>query len=200
MRIDILPIGQFEENSYVLHDRGHVLMIDPGRHPALIMKKIDKDETADAVVLTHGHCDHTGAADDIAEAYDCPIFLHPQDWILVQKNPYGRSYEQPIYRPLSELKEGKQTIGSFKVEIIHTPGHTAGSILLRYRDVLFTGDTLFAGDIGRTDLFSGSEEQMIDSLKMIASMSGDLTIYPGHGPQSTLQQENKTNPYLAQYL
>lgn len=199
MKIDILPIGQFEENSYVLHDHGHVLLIDPGRHPSLIMKQISKDEKVDAVVLTHGHCDHTGAADDVADAYDCPIYLHPQDWILTQKNPYGRSYEQPIYRPLTELKEGKMTVGSFNLEIISIPGHTAGSVLIRYRNALFTGDTLFAGDIGRTDLFLGSEEQMIGSLHKIASMSENLTVYPGHGPQSTLQQEKKTNPYLSQY-
>ena len=91
------------------------------------------------------------------------------------------------------------TVGSFNLEIISTPGHTAGSVMIRYRNALFTGDTLFAGDIGRTDLFSGSEEQMCESLKKIASMSENLTVYPGHGPQSTLQMEKKTNPYLSQY-
>jgi glyoxylase-like metal-dependent hydrolase (beta-lactamase superfamily II) len=88
------------------------------------------------------------------------------------------------------------TVGTFPLSVIATPGHTAGSVCVRFRSLLFTGDTLFAGDIGRTDLYSGDEEQMIETLKLFKDLPHDLRVLPGHGPASTIGRELKVNPYL----
>ncbi len=195
MKLDILPIGLYAENSYVLHHKKHVLLVDPGRFAQRIAEVIGKDETVDGIVLTHGHNDHTGAVDDLAEMYGCPVYIHPDDRILVDKNGYGHGYDAPIYAELTDLS-GEMMIGTFPVTVYHTPGHTAGSVCVRIRGAMFTGDTLFAGDIGRTDLFSGDEMQMLESLKFLATLPHDIQIFPGHGPSSTIAQELKTNMYL----
>lgn len=196
MKIDVLPIGLYGENSYVLHDHDHVLFIDPGRYAGAIAEKVSDKETVDAVVLTHGHEDHVGAVDDLCDHYHVPCYIHPLDKDLIDPRLQTGAYKMPVYHTPSFLTEGHLTIGTFDLTIHHTPGHTKGSVLIQYRNVLFTGDTLFAGDIGRTDLFGGSEEDMTASLKYISTLSDDLKVLPGHGPDSTIGQEKKTNAYL----
>ncbi len=197
MKIDTLPIGMFEENIYILHDHDHVLIIDPGKHADIIRKYIDTKETVDAVILTHGHSDHTGAADDIADLYSCPVYIHPDDRIMIEPGKGRvRSFEEPVYTSTTDLLPGKVRIGSFDLEVLHTPGHTKGCVMIRYRNILFSGDTLFAGSIGRTDLFGGDEEEMTESIRMILSLPNDLKVLPGHGPASTIGIEKRVNPYL----
>jgi glyoxylase-like metal-dependent hydrolase (beta-lactamase superfamily II) len=195
MNLDILPIGLYQENSYILHDNGHVLFIDPGRYAKEIMKHIKKDEIIDGIALTHGHEDHTGAVDDLAEAYQCPVYMHSADLDLTDPKQVGRGFDGPIYTKVSPLERIDQ-IGTFAIKVYHTPGHTAGSCCIQYRSLLFTGDTLFAGDIGRTDLYSGDEQEMLASLKMLKELPNDLQIYPGHGPASSMHEEKMCNPYL----
>ena len=131
MRLDILPIGQFEENSYVLHDNGHVLFVDPGRYYKKIMECVGKDEVVDGIVLTHGHSDHTGAVDDLCDVYNCPVFMDHHDLPLVSPSNAGHyGYSAPVYAPIHDLNEKQIKIGTFSLEIYHTPGHTDGSICL----------------------------------------------------------------------
>ncbi|MDO4415074.1 MAG: MBL fold metallo-hydrolase [Erysipelotrichaceae bacterium] len=196
MKIDTLPIGLYQENSYVLHDHDHVLIIDPGRYPKQIAACISKKETVDGIILTHGHEDHTGAADDLSDLYECEVCMSMKDFFLVDpKNPLGRGFDAPVWHEITDLK-GDMTIGTFKVNVIETPGHTIGSVCIRYRNLLFTGDTLFAGTIGRTDLESGNDAEMIASLKLLRELPHDLRILPGHGPASTIGNELKSNPYF----
>lgn len=197
MKIDVFPIGMYQENSYILRESNHILFIDPGRNADFLMRQLDPKDVVDGIVLTHGHSDHVGAVDDLADYYHCPIYIHENDQILISKST-GRldGVELPIYNPVLFFTLGNMQIGTFSLKIHHTPGHTAGSVLIQYRNVMFTGDTLFAQDIGRTDLFSGSEDQMLDSLSYIKTLPHDLVIYPGHGPRSTIAQELKKNPYL----
>jgi glyoxylase-like metal-dependent hydrolase (beta-lactamase superfamily II) len=195
MNLDILPIGLYQENSYVLHDQGHVLFIDPGRYAKEIMKCVKPEEKADGIILTHGHEDHTGAVDDLAEAYQCPVYMHSADMILTDPKETGRGFDGPVYSKIEPL-DTLTKAGSFSIKVYHTPGHTEGSCCIQIKNLLFTGDTLFASDIGRTDLFSGSEEEMMQSLILLKSLPGSLQIYPGHGPASTMAEEKMRNPYL----
>ena len=196
MKVEVLPIGLYGENSYVLHDNGHVLFVDPGRHAREIAKCVDDKETVDGILLTHGHEDHTGAADDLADMFDCKIYMDLKDHILVDPKNSGRyGYDAPIYHEISDLKE-EMTIGAFRIRVYETPGHTAGSVCIQYRNILFTGDTLFAADIGRTDLYSGSEEEMFASLLKLKQLPHDLHVLPGHGPATTIGDEIKRNPYM----
>lgn len=198
MKIDILPIGMYGENSYVLHDKKEVLLIDPGAYPKEILKHIGRDEKADAIVLTHGHEDHTGAVDDIVDELHCPVYLHPDDFLLVSHDNGRdvRAFARPIYSDLLPLGETLDT-GIFHLKIYHTPGHTPGSVCIQYRDVLFSGDTLFAGSVGRTDLYGGSEMEMIASLRFLRTLPGYLKVYPGHGPSTTINEEDRNNPFMA---
>lgn len=195
MNLDILPIGLYQENTYILHDHNHVLFIDPGRNAKVIKKYVNDDETVDGIVLTHGHEDHTGAVDDLVEIYNCPVYLHSSDFCLVDPKQIGRGFDGPIYSEVLPL-EKQESIGTFAIKVFYTPGHTEGSCCIQYRNILFTGDTLFAGDIGRTDLYSGNETKMMQSLALLQGLSNDLTIYPGHGPSSTIKYEKMNNSYL----
>ncbi len=197
MRTETLPIGQYEENSYILHDQKQVLFIDPGRYAQELIRHVEKDEQVQAILLTHGHADHTGAVDDLVDVYHCPVFLHPEDRPLVDPDsPRSGGVEKPVYSPIRDLTEGHHTFGVFETEILHTPGHTPGSVLIRLGQLLFTGDTLFALSIGRTDFFGGSDEDMQASLRKICQLPNDLQIYPGHGQASTIGHEKKFNPWL----
>lgn len=196
MKVDVLPIGLYEENSYVLHDHDHVLFIDPGRNAKQIADCVSEKETADGIILTHGHEDHTQAADDLAELFGCPVYMSLEDYVLVDpKNKLRHGYGAPVYSEIHDLK-GDMQIGTFNVSVIPTPGHTAGSVCIRFRQILFTGDTLFASSIGRTDLYSGDEAQMIETLKLFGAMPHDLRVLPGHGPATTIARELAVNPYL----
>ncbi|MBO7702961.1 MAG: MBL fold metallo-hydrolase [Solobacterium sp.] len=196
MKIETLPIGLYGENSYVLHDEGHVLFIDPGRFAKELAAHVKEGETVDAILLTHGHEDHTQAVDDLYEIFHCPVYLHEGDFEMVDPKSGKSSYAVPLYSPLTPLNEGEITIGAFPLTIYHTPGHSKGSVLIRYRNRIFAGDTLFAGSIGRTDLFGGDDQEMIASLKRIREFPDDLWVYPGHGDATTIGQEKQTNPYL----
>ncbi len=200
MKLDVLPIGLYGENIYVLHESDHVLIIDPGKYAKEIAKCISKDEHVDGILLTHGHEDHTGAVDDLVDIYHCPVYMDMDDYVLVDPKYAGsHGFDAPIYTEITPY-EPHMKIGTFSLDITKTPGHTKGSVVIRYRNLLFTGDTLFAGSIGRTDLFGGSEEEMKESLKLFTKMPHDWIVLPGHGDKSTIKQELATNMYIHYYL
>lgn len=195
MKLDIFDFGQFGENTYVVHEAGHVLFIDPGRYAKKLIQAVDKKEIVDGILLTHGHEDHTGAVDDLVDTYQCKVYMNLEDYPLVDPNHARHGYDSPIYSPIESLMNQSQ-IGSFKIKVYHTPGHTSGSCCIQYKNLLFTGDTLFASDIGRTDLYLGNEAQMLDSLRKLKELPNDLKIYPGHGQSSTMKDEKEKNIYL----
>lgn len=199
MKLDVLPIGLYGENIYVLHENKHVLIVDPGKYAKQIASCIKKDETVDGIVLTHGHEDHTGAVDDLVDMYGCNVYMDMDDFILVDPKYAGsHGFDAPVYSPIQPLTK-EMHIGTFHIFITKTPGHTKGSVVIRYRNLLFTGDTLFAGSIGRTDLFSSDEREMMHSLRLFFDMPHDLIVLPGHGERTTIKQELATNMFL-QYL
>ncbi|MBR2811104.1 MAG: MBL fold metallo-hydrolase [Solobacterium sp.] len=193
MNIITIVTGAEEENVYVVKEKHDVVIIDPGDEPSRILKALGHGDIVHAILLTHGHSDHVGAVDDLAEGLGCPVFIHPADMPLV--SPPGFAEGFPVYTPLQPLAP-EHVFGKIRVRVLPTPGHTAGSVCFRIRSSLFSGDTLFAADIGRTDLWSSDEAAMLSSLALLHTLPPDTKVYPGHGPDTTIGLERKVNPWF----
>ncbi len=192
MELDILPLGLLGANCYLLWEDGDCVAIDPGGEAKRILARLGElGVTLRAIVLTHGHFDHVGAVGALREATGCRVYLPAPDTALPTQITAG-----PI--PYTDLFNDGDTLrfGSIGLQAILTPGHTPGSSCLRAGSWLFTGDTLFRGSIGRTDLPCGDWEQMCDSIRKIAALEGDFYVYPGHGDATTLDRERAENPYF----
>ena len=183
MNIQIVPVGELQENCYILSwdGKNEAVLIDPGDEPDKILTALGNLKPV-AVLLTHGHHDHTGALSTFAHL---PIYIHPEDARLQQQKQFSAgSYAVDIAsrpKPTDEVSDGQiLKLASITFQVLHTPGHTRGSVCYRAGDDIFTGDTLFDGDYGRTDLPGGSMAQMRQSLRMLLSLHG-CHAYPGHG-------------------
>lgn len=205
MRIDHRTVGVFEENCYLVWDENarRGVLIDPGDEAAVIVDMVTRaDVTLEAIWLTHAHIDHIGAVAEIVRRYAVPVFLHPLDLPYYTRlsaraaEMYGIDFEQPE-GPDGELADGDvvRTAG-LAFDVMHVPGHAPGLVSFNGQGVAFSGDLLFAGSIGRTDLPLASPTDMDASLERIASLPDDTIVYPGHGPQTTIGREKRTNPFL----
>ncbi len=196
MKVSIMQVGPIGTNCYILEDEKKIAVIDPGDEAERILEVLEETEgTVEYILLTHGHYDHTTAVPELHRALpEAKIYIHQAD-----ANGAG-SRLFPLAGQVDGLllyDEGDALpLGSLTIEVLHTPGHSKGSVTLRAGDVLFTGDTLFAGSMGRTDLSGGDEGEIMASLKRLGELEGSFTVCPGHMQTSTLDQERKTNPYL----
>ena len=196
MQVKRMQVGPIGTNCYILEDEKKIAVIDPGDEAERILEVLEETEgTVAYILLTHGHYDHTTAVPELHKALpEAKIYIHQAD-----ANGAG-SRLFPLAGQVDDLllyDEGDALpLGSLTIEVLHTPGHSKGSVTLKAGDVLFTGDTLFAGSMGRTDLSGGDEEEIMASLKRLGELEGDFTVCPGHMQTSTLDQERKTNPYL----
>ena len=199
MQISVLPLGALGANCYVVADEAAKLcaVIDPGDEGERVAKALsDLGLTVEAILLTHGHFDHVGGVQALQAATGAPVYMHKND----QSLPPQLSGDQPTdFLDLSV--ECPKPVGAITFEVLETPGHSTGSVCFLCREegadnVLFTGDTLFQGSIGRTDFPGGSIGEMMESLKKLAELPGDYRVYPGHGGETTLEQERRYNPYL----
>lgn len=204
MKVITKPVGPVMANCYlVINDDNHCLIIDPGEEAELLANTIDSLHVkVDGIVLTHAHFDHIGAVDELMNRFHVSVYLNKEEFSFFDdpmKNSSGVFMGMPelylMAHPVA-LQEGHNQIGTFDVVAYYTPGHSIGSMILAIGDDLFTGDTLFQGSIGRTDLPTGSVPQMKKSLELIKSLDKNYTVYPGHGPSTTLDIEKKRNPYL----
>ena len=187
-------------NCYILADEKTkaAAIIDPGDTVPEIKELVKKDNLdVRAIFLTHGHYDHVGGVAALRKKYkDIPVYLPPED--------AGKDTELMPTRaldPVTLWRDGDVVmVGELQVEVLHTPGHSAGSVTLRCQDVLFTGDTLFTQSVGRTDFPGGSQEALMASLKRLGELEGDYQVLPGHDTFTSLDQERQGNPYLKQAL
>ena len=202
MDIKTLQVGPIGTNCYLLCDETEKLcaVIDPGGDADRVAAAVQDSGCAPcAILLTHGHYDHTGAVAELAEKWpDVPVYLNHRD--QCGDDAYLRQLFPPV--PCAkDYGEGDTIhVGSLTLNVLATPGHSEGSVTLRCGDVLLCGDTLFAGSCGRTDFPGGSVKKIMASLKRLGSLEGNLTVYPGHMEPSTLERERAWNPYLRQAM
>ena len=190
MEIQRLYLGNLETNCYIVSDgEGHCAIIDPAEDAQRVLKAVE-GKTVEAIFLTHGHYDHTGAAQPLYEALQCPVYLHEADLALPRFLTRGWLYHNRSYKEGDEI-----VVGTLRFTVMETPGHTAGSVCLRCENALFTGDTLFRRSCGRTDL-GGSWYEMQKSLDRLAAIPENLRVFPGHMDESTLDEERRSNPYM----
>ena len=198
MYIKTLQVGDIGTNCYLLCDEEKKLcaVIDPGGDAGRVAAAVELSDCAPfAILLTHGHYDHTGAVAELQEKWpDVPVYLNHRD-------QYGDDERMAqLFPPVKDTKDYDEgdtlSVGGLTVSVLATPGHTEGGVTLRCGDVLFSGDTLFAGSCGRVDFPGGSMEKIMASLKRLGELEGDLRVLPGHMNASTLDRERARNPYL----
>lgn len=194
LQVHALTLGAYQTNCYILHDdkSPSCCVIDPGYQADDILDKLNSlGLTLEAILLTHGHFDHVGAVRDLAADTGCAVYLCPEDLQMPARLTAGQLYYTNTYAEGSQLH-----LAGLDISVLHTPGHTPGSVCLLVENTLFSGDTLFAGSCGRTDLPGGSWTQMQASLKRLSQLEANLWVLPGHGESTMLASEKKYNPYL----
>lgn len=194
LTVHTLPLGDYQTNCYIVSKEGckKCVVIDPGYDAFLIEEKlIELDLECEAILLTHGHFDHVGAVRDLVATTGCAVYLRPEELTMPPQMTAG-----PLYYTNFYPDGGQLTVAGLDFKLMHTPGHTPGSVCLLVEDALFSGDTLFAGSCGRTDFPGGDAHQMTASLRLLKTLPEHLVVYPGHGNASTIAYEKKHNFYF----
>ena len=194
LKVHAMALGAYQTNCYIIHDDASksCCVIDPGYDADLILDKLEAlGLTLEAILLTHGHFDHVGAVKELASETGCQVYLHPDDLSMPPMMTAGPLYYTKTYAEGTQLK-----LAGLDIAVLHTPGHTPGSVCLLIGDTMITGDTLFAGSCGRTDLPGGDWATIRASLNRLAAIEANLWVLPGHGGTSQLRDEKKYNPYL----
>jgi len=205
MKIETVRVGAFEVNCYVVWGpQNAALVIDPGADAPRILGAIATHGlTVAAYLLTHGHMDHVGALAELYDKHPAPIGIHPDDsrWAFSEANqmlPYYPVPRQPAGRERALAHGQKWTDGGLEYEVLATPGHTPGGVSFFFPGelILFSGDTLFEGSVGRTDFPGGDPRLLSDSLSRLAELPAEVRVFPGHGGPTTIGQEKRTNYFL----
>lgn len=202
IQIDTLVLGSYQTNCYIVRNSASqsCAVIDPGYEAGKVLDSVKKlGLTIDAVLLTHGHFDHVGAVEEIVTATGCKLWMRESDWSM--PNSPMHNYLFPLancdFTEVLFCEDFEEiTAGGLTFTVWETPGHTWGSVCYFCQDVIFSGDTLFAGSCGRTDLPGGDWKTIQNSLARLAELEGDYRVCPGHGPATTLKTEKRANPYM----
>ena len=203
MKVFVLHLGTIGTNCYIFHaeHRKTCAIVDPGDTGELVVAWLmGRGLEPEAVLLTHGHFDHILGIPGLRKKWPyLPVYCHPAD---IGKGDTVQMFgqEHPTVHSFGNITPYRDddvvNVAGCSLRVMETPGHTLGSVTLRAENVLFTGDTLFAGSKGRTDLPGGSEELIMTSLRRLYRLSGEYNVLPGHDGQTTLRHERKTNPFM----
>ncbi|MGA8987317.1 MBL fold metallo-hydrolase [Aeromicrobium sp.] len=230
MLLTSFPAGPLQANCYFV-SRGpgaDCAIVDPGMEAMDGIRSVVSEHNLRpaAVLITHGHFDHMWCAQDVAREYDCPVWIHPADRHLLSDPMAAISNESagmlraqlgmtdvPDFVEPADVRdavdEARIEVGGLTFQVDHVPGHTPGTVFYRVdydgpedvSQIMFSGDFLFAGSIGRTDLTGGSHPQMLDSLRdRVLPLADDIVVLPGHGGQTSIGRERETNPFLAEVI
>ena len=208
MIIKRLAVGQLETNTYIVGDEEtkQAVIIDPGDEGDRIMDMVKESGLeVHSIICTHAHFDHIGAAGDIRKETGAKIILHKEDL-----EGYGLAKEQASFwgfdldelpQPDGFMEEGDNIkVGSLNFKVMHTPGHSPGSVSLYGEGILLSGDTIFQGSVGRTDFPGGSMEKLKMSFRRLLDLPEDTKIFSGHGPETTVNREKKENFFVGEFL
>ena len=203
MNVKMMQVGPIGTNCYILTDETTLkcAVIDPGGDSNMILNYLEENKLdCVAIFLTHGHMDHTMGVEGVQKETGAPVYLHQKDY---DPKPAGGMFGMShTFTPTGECRlygEGDVIpVGSLQVKVLDTPGHTPGGVTLVCENAMFTGDTLFHGDIGRTDFPRGDDRQMNASLAKLAALEGDFRVLPGHEEDSTLEEERRLRQLLAE--
>lgn len=205
MFLERIPAGVYAVNCYIIGDdkTDKAAVIDPGGDVDKIVDVLDENNfKLEYIILTHAHGDHIGGVEELRQRTGAPVYMHKDDLYMLKDSSVNHSISISGTKIETEadnfVNDGDiLELGSLKMSIIHTPGHTQGGICVQVENVLLSGDTLFANSIGRSDLDGGNQEQLIDSIKSkLFILDEEVTVLPGHGPASTIRIEKLTNPYV----
>lgn len=198
-------VGPLMSNAYLVFDnvKREGILIDAGDDSDKIIEAVQKTKIlVKAIYATHGHFDHVLAVGDIRDYFECKFYIHREDLPILEKAAenckrlLGRDCSNPP-NPDGYIKDGdKIIVGEYEIKVMHTPGHTPGSVSYLSNDAVFTGDTLFAGAVGRYDFPGGNLEQLLDSLNKLLKLPDSFSVYPGHGPSTTIGVEKVHNPFI----
>lgn len=200
MKVKTLTVGELGTNCYIVTENGTAAVIDPADECERILSALE-GERLSAILLTHGHFDHTGAVNELKKRCGCEVIISAEDEEMLSDNTKNAAFligvcPSPINA--DRLVKDGDTIkaGSLSFEVIATPGHTKGSVTYKIGDALFTGDTLFCGTVGRCDLYGGDPEKLLKSLEKLSKLDDGIKVYPGHDRKTTIGCEKQTNYYM----
>lgn len=198
-----MPVGSYQANCYIVfNDENEAIIIDPGAQPFDILKAVEeRNLKVSKILLTHAHPDHFGALKEVREKLNVPAYISTKDEVMLEDRS-GNLGEmlgiksETLKADVIFNENDYIDFGNKKIQVILTPGHTPGGACFLLDDILFTGDTLFSGSIGRTDLPGGDYDTIMESLRELMNLPADTIVLPGHGPETTIAQEKINNPFI----